>query len=229
MKQIAAVCAAAALYIFTVFASARVQAQPAVQVDAPETPPAHTESASLSTGASTTAAATVPATTRPSAPSATAPPAVPSADAWYLSSIPLSRDLQRFTYELCERLEISYPLVLGVMKVESDFRTGALRKGEGADMVGIMQINSRYLASHYKRYGVTDAYTPRDNITIGVNMLAESIGKNGVHYGLMEYNMGIVNMRKKRDAGVTTTSYTRKVTAAAAGYEQELKKQGFSI
>ena len=160
MKQIAAVCAAAALYIFTVFASARVQAQPAVQVDAPETPPAHTESAPLSTGASTTTAATVPATTRPSAPSATAPPAVPSADAWYLSSIPLSRDLQRFTYELCERLEISYPLVLGVMKVESDFRTGALRKGEGADMVGIMQINSRYLASHYKRYGVTDAYTP---------------------------------------------------------------------
>ena len=210
MKQIAAVCAAAALYIFTVFASARVQAQPAVQVDAPETPPAHTESAPLSTGASTTTAATVPATTRPSAPSATALPAVPPADAWYLSSI-------------------SYPLVLGVMKVESDFRTGALRKGEGADMVGIMQINSRYLASHYKRYGVTDAYTPRDNITIGVNMLAESIGKNGVHYGLMEYNMGIVNMRKKRDAGVTTTSYTRKVTAAAAGYEQELKKQGFSI
>ena len=46
MKQIAAVCAAAALYIFTVFASARVQAQPAVQVDAPETPPAHTESVS---------------------------------------------------------------------------------------------------------------------------------------------------------------------------------------
>lgn len=73
MKQIAAVCAAAALYIFTVFASARVQAQPAVQVDAPETPPAHTESAPLSTGASTTTAATVPATTRPSAPSATGP------------------------------------------------------------------------------------------------------------------------------------------------------------
>ena len=150
-------------------------------------------------------------------------------EAWYLSSIPLSKELQRFTFELCESLDVSYPLVLGVMKVESDFRTGVLRKGEGADMVGIMQINSRYLPSHYKRYGVTDAYTPQDNITIGVNMLAESIGKNGVSYGLMEYNMGIVNMRKKRDAGVTSTGYTRKVTAAAAGYEQELKRQGFSL
>ncbi len=229
MKQIAAVCAAAALYIFTVFASARVSG-------AAGRPGRRAGNAAGPYGIGAPIDGRFHHHRRHGARNDAAVCAVCHRPAGCTvggrlvslvhSSVP---GFAAFTYELCERLEISYPLVLGRDEGGKRFSHRRPAEREGADMVGIMQINSRYLASHYKRYGVTDAYTPRDNITIGVNMLAESIGKNGVHYGLMEYNMGIVNMRKKRDAGVTTTSYTRKVTAAAAGYEQELKKQGFSI
>lgn len=157
-----------------------------------------------------------------------APPAeetIPEAEddpAWYLPDIPLSRELQAFTYELCSQKGVPYTLVLGVMYVESRFRTDALRKGGTADMVGIMQINSRYLPSHYKKYGVTNAYEPEDNITIGIGMLADFTQRSGTVYGLMEYNMGGVNMRRLREQGVTHTGYTDKVLKAKAEYDQSM-------
>lgn len=64
---------------------------------------------------------------------------------------------------------------------------------------------------------------PEDNITIGVNMLAQSIRRNGVVYGLMEYNMGIVNMRRCREEGVASTGYTEQVLAKRDEYALALR------
>ena len=144
-------------------------------------------------------------------------PAIP-----YLSQIDLSEELQTFTFALCEELDVSYPLVLGVMEVESRFQTDALLRTQGAEMIGLMQINSRYAPAHCDKYGVDDPYDPQDNIAIGVHLLQELIARNGEAYGLMEYNMGIVGMRRNRDKGVTETSYTRKVLQAKQKYEELL-------
>ena len=128
-------------------------------------------------------------------------PAIP-----YLPQIDLSEELQAFTFALCEELDVSYPLVLGVMEVESRFQTDALLRTQGAEMIGLMQINSRYAPAHCAKYGVDDPYDPQDNIAIGVHLLQELTARNGEAYGLMEYNMGIVGMRRNRDKGVTETS-----------------------
>lgn len=241
MQKLLAIGAAGVLYILSVMASVRVSALPTPAV-VPMMSAASSESA---TGPSTTSRLSPGSTSTSTSISTSQPASVAFSDtegsqaagtgtepefqgksesAWYLPGIPLSRELQAFTYELCQKLDVPYTLVLGVMEVESHFRTDALREGETADMVGIMQINSRYLPSHYQKYGVEDAYDPKDNITIGVNMLAESIRRNGVTYALMEYNMGIVNMRKKRDSGVVSTSYTRKVLEARKKYEEQLEE-----
>lgn len=144
-------------------------------------------------------------------------PAIP-----YLPQIDLSEELQTFTFALCEELDVSYPLVLGVMEVESRFQTDALLRTKGAEMIGLMQINSRYAPAHCDKYGVDDPYDPQDNIAIGVHLLQELTARNGEAYGLMEYNMGIVGMRRNRDKGVTETSYTRKVLQAKQKYAELL-------
>ncbi len=234
----AAVCVAS-LYIVSVLASVRVAAQTqappriytAVEpVTVPESPLA-TQLPEKEVAASTAVASSAPslaATSNGEAGTPLTSTVTAKDDPWYLEEVGLSRELQQFTYELCGELEVPYSLVLGVMEVESGFRTDALRKGSGAEMVGLMQINSRYLPSHYERFQVDNAYEPQDNITIGVNMLAESIRKNGTVYALMEYNMGIVNMRKKRESGVHSTGYTRKVLAAQEKYAALLEQQGLS-
>ncbi len=224
IKRLCAVGGTACLYILSVMLSVRAAAQPAA-VEMEAEPPA--SSAQLTVGVSAEEPDGVShagAERTPEAETQAAEaPSSPQEEAWYLDSIPLSRELQRHTYELCRELEVEYPLVLGVMYVESRFQTDALREGESADMVGVMQINSRYLPSHYKNYGVDNAYEPEDNITIGVNMLAQSIRRNGVVYGLMEYNMGIVNMRRCREEGVASTGYTEQVLAKRYEYALALR------
>ncbi len=231
MKKIAGICAAwvgaATLYIASVMMSVRAEAkiqEPAAAITV-YTAESQQASAPSQTGGTTTSVTEATPVTEVM-PAAAASPAP---DAWYLEELRLSKELQEFTYNLCTELGVPYSLVLGVMEVESGFRTDALRKGEDVEMVGLMQINSRYLPRHYERYGVDNAYEPEDNITIGVNMLAESIRKNGTVYALMEYNMGIVNMRKKRESGVTSTGYTRKVLAAQSAYAAALEEQGLTV
>lgn len=232
MHKLLAIGAAGVLYILSVMASVRVSAHPS-PVTTPAVSAASSEAAEAPESSSRLSLGTTAASTSQPASSDQTQALAAGAEtqtelqeqpeaAWYLPDLPLSRELQAFTYELCQELDVPYTLVLGVMEVESYFHTDALREGATADMVGIMQINSRYLPSHYQKYGVDDAYEPKDNITIGVNMLADSIRRNGVTYALMEYNMGIVNMRKKRDSGVVSTSYTRKVLAAQEKYEEQL-------
>lgn len=222
IKRLCAVCAAACVYVLSVMLSVRAAAQPAEAE--PELPSA---SVQLTLEPSPEEPAISPSGGDESIPEpeseAETKGLSAQEEAWYLDSIPLSRELQRHTYELCRELEVEYPLVLGVMYVESRFQTDALREGESADMVGVMQINSRYLPSHYKNYGVDNAYEPEDNITIGVNMLAQSIRRNGVVYGLMEYNMGIVNMRRCREEGVASTGYTEQVLAKRDEYALALR------
>ena len=236
MHKLLAIGAAGVLYILSVMASVRVSARPS-PVTTPTVSTASSEAAEAPESAPRLSLGTMAASTsQPVLEASLAQTQAQAAGAetqtdlqrqpeaaWYLPELPLSRELQAFTYELCEELDVPYTLVLGVMEVESYFHTDALREGRTADMVGIMQINSRYLPSHYQKYGVDNAYEPKDNITIGVNMLADSIRRNGVTYALMEYNMGIVNMRKKRESGIVSTSYTRKVLAAQEKYEEQLE------
>jgi len=68
---------------------------------------------------------------------------------YYIEEIPLSQEIQHTIYTICQESNVDYPLLLGMLKVESDFSTKSIcHNTNGTTDYGIAQINSRY-TNHY--------------------------------------------------------------------------------
>lgn len=145
----------------------------------------------------------------------------PESRPWLIDTIPLSAELQEFTFDLCSKLDIGYALVLGVMYVESRFE---LNPAGNRKMIGVMQLNSKYVNSFCSQYGVKSANVPKDNITIGVNLLAYKIKEYGVVNGLMAYNLGDAGMRNRLEKGNLNTTYARAIIEKQKEYQLLLEE-----
>lgn len=131
---------------------------------------------------------------------------------YYIPGIPLSRELQEFTYQLCREKQISYELVLAVMQRESRFRTDVQgHNRNGSTDSGLMQINSCNAGWLEQQLGIADLMDPQDNIRAGVHILAGHISLYGENDGLMAYHMGAGGMLKAKRNGTTSTAYSRAV------------------
>lgn len=104
--------------------------------------------------------------------------------------IPLSEQLQDHIFEECEKNGIDTALVLAVIWQESQYDASAV--GDGGSSVGLMQIQERWHEDRMERLGCTDLYDPYQNITVGVDLLAELYNTNpDIYWVLMAYNGGI--------------------------------------
>ena len=138
----------------------------------------------------------------------------------YIRKVPLSIDLQQYTYELCLDYKVDYDMVLSIMREESQFDSAAVSK-DGND-VGIMQINRINHKKFAEEYGLTDMTDPYQNIQAGVIMLdiiQRSSGFDTPSKILMGYNLGISKARSKFEEGIYTTEYTEKVLGGMQKWE----------
>jgi soluble lytic murein transglycosylase-like protein len=122
--------------------------------------------------------------------------------------IPLSEELQQYIWELANKNEISYELVLAVMYLESRFDIGAVnRNNNGTKDKGIMQINSAYKEYHAENAGIEDfnIFDPYDNIKVGINVLVterdywrsfDMCEMDVFKYTMGSYNMGRLGIEK---------------------------------
>lgn len=119
----------------------------------------------------------------------------------YREEIPLSEELQEVLWEACQEYSIDTALVLGVMEVESTFRTDAV---SCVGCYGLMQLNPAYFPSNL---------SPAENIQHGVKFLAELLERYSGDEGaaLTAYNAG-------HDTG--SRVYAQKVQAAAEGWRE---------
>lgn len=133
-------------------------------------------------------------------------PAVePSAEFVYLPGIPMSYELQAYTFTRCEELSLDYALVLAIMWRESRFQVNAVNlNANGTQDNGIMQINDVNKDWLFQEHGISDLMDPRQNIGAGTAMLAHFIEKYGEHDALMAYQYGETGMQQKFEQGVTT-------------------------
>lgn len=124
----------------------------------------------------------------------------------YLPDIPLSEDLQRFTYACSSDAGVEYELVLAIMWRESRFDPNAVGYNRnGTKDNGIMQINDVNKGWLSEKYGITDLMDPYQNIRAGVTMLSELLHEyNDVEAALMAYHYGEAGMLKKMRQGITT-------------------------
>jgi len=124
-------------------------------------------------------------------------------------NVPLDDALQRYTYNLCVDYEIEehYPLVLAVMWRESEFVPTLISKTNDYGLMQINKINHKWLSDKLE---ITDFLDEEQNIHAGVFMLSLYLHKyEDIDKALMVYNMGETGAKKRWDAGIYSTNYTR--------------------
>lgn len=133
--------------------------------------------------------------------------------------IPLSPELQEYTYNRCEALGlvapgVDYQTVLALMSKESGYTADAV---SSTGDYGIMQINTVNHEWLQEELGITDFLDAEQSIDAGTEMLARLSERYGdPHKVLMAYNMGEGGAAKLWAQGVTSSEYSRDIMARRA-------------
>lgn len=115
--------------------------------------------------------------------------------------IPLSKEIQIYTQNLCKKYNIDYLLVISILKLESNFQADLI--SETSDL-GIAQINSTYIGWYVELAGLDlenyDPFDIKDSIAMciaGLDYYRNYWLKKGITdeetliiYTLNTYNMG---------------------------------------
>lgn len=127
--------------------------------------------------------------------------------------IPLSKDLQLYTYNRCVEYGIPehYELILAMMWQESNYTPDII---SATDDYGIMQINACNHEWLSDLLGTTNFLDVYQNIDAGTYIISKMLLKYGdEHKALMAYNMGEKGAALNWDAGIYTSSYSRGIIA----------------
>jgi soluble lytic murein transglycosylase-like protein len=122
--------------------------------------------------------------------------------------IPLSAELQEFTYQKCIQYDVDYIMVLAIMQTESRFKPDVIKDGN----YGLMQINESNFQYLKESMGITDFLDPQQNIEAGIFFLS-GIYENNTEPEkiLMVYNMGGRIAQELWDMGRESTGYSRAI------------------
>lgn len=103
--------------------------------------------------------------------------------------VPLDESLQDHIFAECEKYEVDPAVVIAMIERESRFNADVV--GDSGRSFGLMQIQKRWHSGRMEKLGCDDLLDPYQNVTVGINFLAELIdyGK-GVEWALMAYNGG---------------------------------------
>lgn len=129
-------------------------------------------------------------------------------------SVPLEEDLQIHIIRECEQRQIDSAIVFAVIEIESHYDIDAM--GDSGKAYGLMQVQERWHRERIAKLGVTDLLDPYQNVSVGIDYLAECIERNGLEKGLMVYNAGQQGAQRMWfNHGVYSNEYSRKVLEAA--------------
>ena len=104
--------------------------------------------------------------------------------------VPLSEDLQSYIFELCYEKGIDPDIVIAVIKKESNFDSSII--GDNGRSYGLMQVQPRWHQERMNELGCTDLLNPYDNVTVGIDILADLyMSGNSTEWVLMAYNGGV--------------------------------------
>lgn len=134
----------------------------------------------------------------------------------------LPRDVQDHLFDLCEEKGVNPAVILAMIEVESGYRDDIIGPDQDS---GYMQIIPRFHKERIKELGVTDVLDPKDNISLGVEFIAELLGEYDGNYSkaLTAYNAGRAGAYKYWfSAGVDASPYAKKVLKAAGRIEDDL-------
>lgn len=134
-------------------------------------------------------------------------------------NVPLDHKLQDHIFALCEEKCIDPAIIIAMIDKESKFDIDII--GDKGKSYGLMQIQPRWHKERMEDLGVTDLLDPYQNVTVGIDILAELLesGKS-LEWALMAYNGGHSYANRLEAEGRLST-YASTVIEIASELERE--------
>ena len=129
--------------------------------------------------------------------------------------VPLTEDLQDIIIDISEKRGVDPALVLAVIEKESGYNPDA--SGDNGRSQGLMQIWRSFHEKRMEKLGAVNLYDPRDNVIVGIDILAEKLDKyEDIEKALIAYNAGDAGAKKHYfSKGIYSSSYSRAVLKIA--------------
>lgn len=103
--------------------------------------------------------------------------------------VPLDTELQDFIFAECAVRGVDPEIVISMIERESKFNASAV--GDGGNSLGLMQIQPRWHKARMDRLSCDDLLDPYQNVTVGIDYIAELMEKEkSIEWVLMAYNGG---------------------------------------
>lgn len=132
--------------------------------------------------------------------------------------IPLDDELQDYIIETSEKRGVDPAIIIAMIKRESQFDIDVV--GDKGKAFGLMQIHPRWHSDRMEKLGVTDLLDPYQNVTVGIDIMAELLdGGESVEWALMAYNGGYAHANRHIEAG-TLSGYATDVLEFAEELER---------
>lgn len=143
---------------------------------------------------------------------------------YYIPQVPLAQPLQKYTFDLCRSEGVDYELALAVMWNESRFDTRAVNVNvDGSQDSGLMQINDVNAKWIEQELGVDNLFDAKQNILVGVTLLARFVREYGEYDGLMAYNLGEAGMIRAKENGVYSLDFVNRLLDKRDMFDQMRK------
>ena len=127
--------------------------------------------------------------------------------------VPINEELQNHIFKLGKVYDINPAIITSIIEKESSYISSKV--GDGGDSFGLMQIQPKWHRERMERLGCYNLLDPFENITVGVDYLAELIDrKRGMAWALMAYNGGPSYANSKKEVRVIS-EYARDVLERA--------------
>lgn len=137
--------------------------------------------------------------------------------------VPLSKELQLHIFKECEKHNIAPAVIIAMIERESDFDERAI--GDNGNSFGLMQIQPKWHKATMDRLGCTNLLVPFQNVTVGIDYVAELKEKNNdLYWVLMAYNAGPDNATEWFNNGIYS-DYAIEIVERASELEDEYEKE----
>ena len=129
--------------------------------------------------------------------------------------VPLTEDLQDIIIDISKKRGVDPALVIAVIEKESGYNPDA--SGDNGRSQGLMQIWRSFHEKRMEKLGAVNLYDPRDNVIVGIDILAEKLEKyEDAEKALIAYNAGDAGAKKHYFAkGVYSNGYSQAVLKIA--------------
>ena len=143
--------------------------------------------------------------------------------------VPLDVEVQDHIFKVCEEYGVRPEIVVAIVHRESNFKASSV--GDYGTSYGLMQVRPKYHTPRMKKLKCTDLLNAKQNITVGVDYLAELMRNNGynIEKALIAYNAGQTGAYNNYfSKGIFSNEYSQDVLEKAEKHRKGMREMFYT-